>query len=49
VYPRAALPEGWQAAGPLFVDQYDTTTVVLPGQSVRVDPLGNLIIERTAA
>lgn len=49
VYARAALPEGWQAAGPLFVDQYDTTTVVLPGQSVRVDPLGNLIIERTPA
>ncbi len=46
VYARTDLPAGWAAVGPLFVDQYDTTTVVLPGQRVRVDAMANLIIER---
>jgi N-methylhydantoinase A/oxoprolinase/acetone carboxylase beta subunit len=31
----------------MFIDQYDTTTVVLPGHVVRVDSLGNLLIERS--
>jgi len=46
VFERTTLPCAWTAQGPLFIDQYDTTTVVLAGQSVRVDPYGNLIIER---
>lgn len=45
VYDRTTLPQGWHAQGPLFIDQYDTTTVVLPNQSICVDPLGNLVIE----
>lgn len=49
VYQRKDLPAGWSHQGPLFVDQYDTTTVVPPRQSVRVDELGNLIIERELA
>jgi hypothetical protein len=28
----------------LFIDQYDSTTLVRAGQRVHVDPLGNLLI-----
>jgi N-methylhydantoinase A len=49
VYERTELPAGWSHPGPLFVDQYDTTTVVPPGQTVRVDALGNLILEQESA
>jgi len=45
VYARSELPAGWVRSGPLFVDQYDSTTVVLAGQHLRVDDAGNLIIE----
>jgi N-methylhydantoinase A len=47
VVSRRELPAGWHANGPMFIDQYDTTTVVLPGHVVRVDSLGNLLIERS--
>lgn len=45
VFDRRDLPSGWSQTGPLFIDQYDTTTVVPPGAAVRVDDLGNLILE----
>ena len=45
VFRRAQLPAGWTAAGPFVVDQYDTTTCVLPGQHGAVDAFGNLILE----
>ena len=44
VIDRRALAAGWEGQGPVLIDQYDTTTVVLPGQHVRVDDLGNLIV-----
>lgn len=44
VWARADLPAGWSAVGPLFIDQYDSTTLVRPGQRVEVDPRGNLLI-----
>ena len=44
VYRREDLHQDWQAAGPLVIDQYDSTTVVLPDCGVRVDPQSNLII-----
>ena len=49
VYRRVDLPAGWSERGPLFVDQYDTTTVVLPGHGVGVDEHGNLIIHNPGA
>lgn len=44
VYDRAALCPGDTFAGPAIVEQSDTTTVVYPGHTARVDNLGNIII-----
>jgi N-methylhydantoinase A len=45
VYDRARLRPGNRFAGPAIVEQMDTTTVVLPGMTARVDPYLNLILE----
>lgn len=47
VYERAALHPGEAFTGPTIVTQYDTTTVVPHAWAVRVDAIGNLIIEFT--
>jgi N-methylhydantoinase A len=47
VYERAALRPGEAFTGPAIITQYDTTTVVPPEWSVRVDAVSNLIIEFT--
>jgi N-methylhydantoinase A len=44
VYPREALAPGAHLAGPAIVEQLDSTTVIEPGDAVRVDALGNLEI-----
>lgn len=44
VYDRALLRPGNRIEGPAIVEQMDTTTVLLPGDSCTVDPLRNLII-----
>jgi N-methylhydantoinase A len=49
VYDRERLRAGDTLAGPAIVDQLDATTVVLDGQSLRVDPFGTLIIETGVA
>ena len=49
IYDRYALPAGARLAGPAVVEEFDSTTVVHPGFSVRVDDVGNLIIEREDA
>ena len=46
VYDRLSLPVGTSLEGPCVLQQPDTTIFVEPGFSARVDPLGNLIIER---
>ncbi|HET7046273.1 MAG TPA: hydantoinase/oxoprolinase family protein [Gaiellaceae bacterium] len=46
IYDRYALPAGAVLAGPAVVEELDSTTVVHPGFGVRVDDLGNLVIER---
>jgi len=43
VYRREALPEG-TFSGPAIVEQLDATVVIEPGNSVRSDTYGNLII-----
>lgn len=48
VYQRERLDVGHSFAGPAVVEQFDCTTVVLPGQSVRVDEFRNLIITEDA-
>jgi N-methylhydantoinase A len=44
VYERASLPSGFEAAGPLLIEEPTSTTLVHPGQAVRVDDRGNLVI-----
>jgi N-methylhydantoinase A len=45
IYAREALGEDVCLTGPLIVEQLDSTTVVGPGRQLRVDGLGNLIID----
>jgi N-methylhydantoinase A len=49
IYDRAKLAPGDRIAGPAVVNQFDATTVVLDGQSLRVDPFGILVIDVGAA
>lgn len=48
IYSRDALQPGNRFAGPAIVEQMDTTTVVPPGMTARVDPYLNLILEAAA-
>ena len=48
IYDRNKLHEGLTVPGPAIVGEMDSTTVVLPGYSARVDSVGNLLIEPTA-
>jgi len=43
VYQRDTLPAGSHIAGPAVIEQLDSTTLVIPGSSVEVDPRRNLI------
>ena len=44
VYDRDLLPPGFEADGPVIVEEPSSTTLVCPGQRVRVDDLGFLRI-----
>ena len=46
VYKRAGLPAGFQTTGPAIIEEAESTTIILPDWSVRVDPTGCLILER---
>jgi N-methylhydantoinase A len=46
IWARLDLPAGAAIAGPAILEQLDATTVVEPGLTGRIDPLGNLIVER---
>jgi N-methylhydantoinase A len=48
VYARDRLQPGNRIAGPAIAEQMDSTTVVLPGMTARVDPYDNLILEAVA-
>ena len=43
-FDRATLPSGFQLEGPAIVEEFGSTTVVFPGQTLDVDPHGILII-----
>jgi N-methylhydantoinase A len=45
VIERSALKEGEQSKGPYVIEEPAATTVVLPGQVLTVDALGDLVIE----
>jgi N-methylhydantoinase A len=42
---RRSLGHGDRLVGPCIVEEPATTTLVLPGQVLHVDELGNLVIE----
>jgi N-methylhydantoinase A len=44
VYDRDALPAGFEAPGPLVIEDETTTALVHPGQAVEVDEAANLIV-----
>jgi N-methylhydantoinase A len=44
IIDRETLGSGAVLAGPVIVEQLDSTTVVLPGQRARLDRSGNLIV-----
>jgi N-methylhydantoinase A len=46
LYERARLPLGARLAGPVIVEQDDTTTVIPPGVTALVDEAGNLRLRR---
>jgi N-methylhydantoinase A len=46
IWSRLDLPCGAAIEGPAILEQPDATTVIDPGLVGRVDPIGNLIIER---
>jgi N-methylhydantoinase A len=48
IYDRTSLRPGDTLAGPAIVEQLDSTTVVWPGVSARVDAWRNLIVDVTA-
>jgi len=45
VLQRERLPRDARFAGPAIVEQFDCTSVIEPGFTVRVDALGNLVVE----
>lgn len=45
IYERAGLRPGNVIEGPAIIEQMDTTTIVLPGMTARVEPFLNLILE----
>ncbi|MEM9198423.1 MAG: hydantoinase/oxoprolinase family protein, partial [Pseudomonadota bacterium] len=48
LYDRAHLGPGHRIAGPAIVEQMDSTTLILPGQTAAVDAFLNLLIEEAA-
>ena len=44
VYDRTRLAAGNCLQGPAVIEQFDSTTLLHPGQAARVDELGCLVI-----
>ena len=45
IYERDRLLPGDRLPGPAIIQQFDTTTLVLSGQNLTVDPFGTLVID----
>ncbi|MGH7212918.1 MAG: hydantoinase/oxoprolinase family protein, partial [Acetobacteraceae bacterium] len=45
IYRRERLPSGASLEGPAIIEQMDATTLLDPGARLRVDGVGNLVIE----
>jgi N-methylhydantoinase A/oxoprolinase/acetone carboxylase beta subunit len=48
-YDRSALKAGNRLDGPAIVNQYDSTTVIPPGLTARIDRFGNVVIDTVLA
>ena len=48
LYDRATLCADQTIAGPAIVEQMDSTTLILPGQSMTVDRFANIVIEEAS-
>jgi len=48
IYQRALLPAGFQLDGPAVVEEFGSTTVIFPGQRLKVDGHGILIVRPAA-
>ncbi|WP_138471981.1 hydantoinase/oxoprolinase family protein [Poseidonocella sp. HB161398] len=46
VYDRAELAPGAELAGPAVIDQFDSTLLLFPGDTARVDAALNILIDR---
>jgi N-methylhydantoinase A len=46
IYERMSLPAGYRIRGPAVIEEFGSTSVVFPGQTVTVDSFGVLIIRR---
>jgi N-methylhydantoinase A len=49
VFDRALLPPGGRIDGPAVIEEFGSTTVVFPGQTVEVDPHGILVIRSASS
>lgn len=47
IYDRATLPPGSKLVGPAIVEEFGSTTVVFPGQTLSVDDHGIMIIRQS--
>jgi N-methylhydantoinase A len=47
IYDRARLGAGATLAGPAIFTQLDATTLLLPGQTAEIHPLGSLVVRET--
>ncbi|MSP89091.1 MAG: hydantoinase/oxoprolinase family protein [Alphaproteobacteria bacterium] len=45
VYDRDALPPGWTAEGPMMIEEAGASIPVFPGRRLRIDDLGNIVID----
>ena len=48
IYDRGTLRDGHKIAGPAIIEEAASVTVLRPGQNLRVDAYGNLLIGRIA-
>jgi N-methylhydantoinase A len=49
IYERTSLPAGFRLNGPAVIEEFGSTTVVFPGQSLTVDEHGVLIVRPARA
>jgi N-methylhydantoinase A len=49
IFDRVSLPPASQISGPAVIEEFCSTTVVFPGQSVEVDPHGILVIRSVSS